>query len=125
MGREPQSLREKRSSQTEDGKAEREPHRPWEPPPGAPLPGAPQPETLGQVLGSETWPSEVSPRKRTWLAVWKQPEGAREQCTIAEGAKGEVWAHRSSKAPLLRSELPQELPSLSMPRLLDGGVPLV
>ena len=28
------------------------------------------------------------------LPVWRQPEGAREQCTTAKGTWEEVWAHR-------------------------------
>ena len=50
------------------------------------------------------------------MAVWGQPEGlksrvlwAREQCAtawewnaMAEGIREKVWAHRRSKAPLLR-----------------------
>ena len=80
QGREEASklLRKKHSSQSEEGKAEREPHRPSTPPPGAP-----QPERLGlqnSVLG-----------KGLGLAVWKQPEGARK----------EAWAHRGSKVPVL------------------------
>ena len=31
------------------------------------------------------------------LVSWRQHEGAREQCTTAEGSREEVWAHRRSK----------------------------
>ena len=59
--REHQRLREKHSSQTEEGKAEKESHTncwyhsPW----------TPQPETLRWVLGIETEAPEVSSRERT------------------------------------------------------------
>ena len=56
----PQSLGEKGSSWTEEGKAEKEPHRPSVPPPGTT-----QPETLGWELGTETWALEVCSGERT------------------------------------------------------------
>lgn len=37
------------------------------------------------------------------LAVWEQPEVAREQCTSAEGAQEEVWTTQRNKVPLLGS----------------------
>ena len=55
------SLREKCSNWTE-GKAEREPHRPW-----IPSPRIPQPEMLRKGLGGETQALEVSYRERTRL----------------------------------------------------------
>ena len=70
MEREDQSPREKCSSQTEEGKAKREPQRP-----SAPLPWTLLPETLGQGLGAETQALEVSSRERTRVAVWRQPRG--------------------------------------------------
>ena len=60
MEKEPQSLREKQSSQLEEGKAEREPHRPLVPPPRKS-----QAETLWWELGAQTQASEVSSRERT------------------------------------------------------------
>ena len=46
--REPQSLGEKCSNPSEEGKAKREPQRT-----SVPLPGKPQPKTLRQGLGTE------------------------------------------------------------------------
>ena len=53
----PQSLREKCSSWTEEGKAKRELQRPSVPPPRTP-----QPEMLRRELGSETQALEVRSR---------------------------------------------------------------
>ena len=55
----PQSLREKHSSQTEGGKEETEPYRP-----SVPLSGTPQPEILGQRLGNETQASVLGSREK-------------------------------------------------------------
>ena len=58
---EPQSLREKHSSQTVKQKAEREPCRK-----SVPLPGtSPKPETLGQGLGMDTQTMEINSGERT------------------------------------------------------------
>lgn len=54
------TLGKKCNSQTEEGKDEREPHRPL-----VPLAQKPQPETCGRGLGPETQTSEVSSRERT------------------------------------------------------------
>ena len=43
------------------------------------------------------------PGRRLGLAVWKQPEGTREQYATGKGAQEEAWAHQKSKAPLLGS----------------------
>ena len=56
----PQSHGEKYSSQTEQGKGERELHKPLVPPPRTL-----EPETLRQGLGTETQASEVISSKRT------------------------------------------------------------
>ena len=56
----PQSLREKRNSQSEEGKAERKPHRP-----SVLLPRKPQPGTLVLGLGAKAPASEVSSREMT------------------------------------------------------------
>lgn len=60
MEEELRSLREEHSSQSEEGKAERELHRL-----SVLLPEAPQPETLEQGLGTEALDSEISPGERT------------------------------------------------------------
>ena len=72
MEGEPQSLGEKHSSWSEEGKAE--PHRP-----SVPQPSAPQPETLcmGWALKLELQRSFLE--KRLGLAMQKQPEAGREQ----------------------------------------------
>ena len=49
------SLREKHSSQIQEGKADRDTHRP-----SVPLPWTPPPEKIRQGLGTETPSSEVS-----------------------------------------------------------------
>jgi len=56
----PQSLTEKCSSWTEEGKAQRKPHRPSVPPSRTP-----QPETLGMGLSVETQALEVSSGERS------------------------------------------------------------
>ena len=58
----PQSLREKHSRWTEEGKAEKEPQRPSVPPTQIP-----QPETLKRGLGTETQALDVSSGERTWV----------------------------------------------------------
>ena len=60
MEGEPQSLREKCSSQPEEGKAERKPLRSL-----LPQPRTSQPDTLGQGLHAETQVLEVSSGERT------------------------------------------------------------
>lgn len=62
--KESQSPSKKHSSQSKEGKIEREPRRLL-----FPLPCISQPETLGQELVSEAQASEVSPGERTRLAV--------------------------------------------------------
>ena len=57
----PQSLGEKLSSWTEEGKAEREPHRPLAPPPLTP-----QPEMRGRGLGTEI----QAPGGQFWGEDW-------------------------------------------------------
>ena len=80
MEGEPQSLRENFSSQTKEGKAESEPHRP-----SVPQHKTPQHEILRQGLGTETQALEVSSGKRTRVGVWRQHKGAREWCTTSWG----------------------------------------
>ena len=90
-----QKLREKLNIWTEKGKEVREPHRLSVPPPWTP-----QSETLG------FWRSVLG--RGLGLAVWRQLEGirsgaprAREWSATAKRTWEEVWAHRSSKVPLL------------------------
>ena len=59
MERKPQSIREKCSSWTEEGKIERDLHRP-----SVPLPRTAPPETLGWRLGAENQAMEVHSRER-------------------------------------------------------------
>ena len=72
-------------------------------------PSMPQPEMLERELGTEIQVLEASSGERTRLAVWRQPVGlqnceprAGEQSITAKGIREEVWAHRRSKAHLLR-----------------------
>ena len=99
----PQSLGEKGSSWTEEGKAERELHKPSVPSPGN--------HSLRCLDGS--W--ELRLRfQRPFLgrglgwAVWKQHERlgnsapqAGKQSATAKGAREESWAFRRSQAPFL------------------------
>ena len=78
----PQSHREKHSSGTEEGKAEREPHRSSEP-----LAWTPQPETLGWELGTETQDPKVSSGKRTRIGYVEVAWGARQQCAMGWGVE--------------------------------------
>ena len=116
----PQSDREKHSSWTEEGKAEREPHRP-----SAPSPWTPQPETLRWGLSAETQALEVSSRKRTRVGCVET--GAREQCTTGHvvechrqenpgGGLGlqEKQATIAGEGERRRGGPPQESPSLCM-----------
>ena len=105
---EPQSLRKKHSSWTEEDKAEKELHRQLVLPLGTPSLGCLE---EGWVLRRRIWRSV--PGKGLGLAVWRQPEEvvcqrlrsgmpwAGECNATAEGTWEEVWAHRRSKAPLL------------------------
>ena len=67
----PQSLEEKCSSQTEEGKTERELHRPL-----VPLPG-PQPKTIRLGMGAEIRVMWVSSGERTMVVCLKIALGAR------------------------------------------------
>ena len=69
MEGEPQSLREMGRSCKEEGKAQREPHKPSI----SPL-WTPQPEMLRQGPGALRLQKSV-PRRGVGLAVWRQPEG--------------------------------------------------
>ena len=99
----PQSLRKKHNSWTEEGKAEREPHRPLVPPSRTP-----QPVTLSRdwVLKHRLLRSVLE--GGIGLAAWSQTEElgihaprAGVWSTSAEETQKEVLAHRSSKASLL------------------------
>ena len=67
--------------QTEEGKAEREPHRPSVPPPRTP-----QSETVVWRLGTGTQAPEVSSREKTRVCQVETTQQASEQCTKARGA---------------------------------------
>ena len=88
----PQSLREKCSSWTEEGKSKRELQRPSVPPPRTP-----QPEMLRRELGSETQALEVRSRDGYMETAW----GVREQCTTAKRTWEKVWTCRINKVLLL------------------------
>ena len=70
MEREPQSLGEKCSSWTEEGKAEREPHRP-----SVPLPGHHSLRCTGRGWTLRLKLRRSVPGRGLELAVWRQPEG--------------------------------------------------
>ena len=82
--REPQtqSPKEKFSSWTEEGRAEREPHKPLVPPPQTP-----QPETLGPCMGAETQALEVNSGNRTRFGCVETDLGAKGQYTNGWGAE--------------------------------------
>ena len=67
MKKEPQSLREKCRSRSEESKAERAWHR------RLALSGTPQPKKLRQRLGTEAQASEVSPEERTRVGCVQKP----------------------------------------------------
>ena len=71
----PQCLKEKCSSCTEEGKAERKSHRQLLPPPGTP-----QPEKLGRRLRVETQAPEVSSKDWTWVGSVETALRAKEWC---------------------------------------------
>ena len=79
----PQRLREKCSSWTDWGKAERKPHRPSVPPP----PQTPQLEKLRWGLGTEVQAPEVSPWERTRVGCVE---------TVEELGSSAPWAGKQS-----------------------------
>ena len=98
-----QSLTEKHSNWTKEGKVESSK------PIGTIASGQHSLRCLGRgwALRLRLW--RVSYGERTSMeTVWRQPEGARECCAkagdlsaTAHGIQEEVWPHRRSKAPLL------------------------
>ena len=64
-------------------------------------------------MGTETQALDVSSRERTRVGCVETARGAREQCAragewrgIAKGTQEEVWARKTSKAPLLGKTSP-------------------
>lgn len=83
-----QSLREKHSSWTEEGKAERELHRPWIPPPRTP-----QPENLSATeQGTEIQAPDISSGERTRVG-----DSLRDQGAVCQGLGNRVLQPRECR----------------------------